>query len=357
MTSWKAVPATLSLLLLASCVTHNVPASPTPNRIQSARTATAFVDQNGTFYPDYWKNFDEPPRSALKYAYSLTTMAGWSSGGLDSLRVEEDRILDQLGDFLAPKSRIFILIHGFNSGEERSEEAYELIQNAIDLRESDAVLEFHWDGLVARGGPLSRPLGSGKIWFNATGYSQLAGARGLRRILNRLHGKEVVVIAHSRGASVTLSAFSDPPYHPTFAGDTRQAHNIDVFGNEPVANNGNRITAVFLAPAIGDVDFRTVRHYEGDRTYRPFGPQVVRIHHTVNSRDPVLRKPLGFSDSFNPTDLGYKQSVTDSIAPHYARGFLTSQAISDLPVHDFTRYVTHSSFKPMLRSLGINTRE
>lgn len=353
----KAVLAALSLLLLASCVTHNVPSSPTPNRIQSTTTATAFVDQNGTFYPDYWQNFDNPPRSALWYAYSLTTMAGWSGGGLDSLRVEEDRLLDQLEGFLAQKSRIFILIHGFNSEEERSAEAYELIQNAIDLRESDAVIEFHWDGLVARGGMLSRPLGSGKIWFNAAGYSQLAGARGLRRILNRVHGKEVFVIAHSRGASVTLSAFSDPPYDPGFDADTKRFHGIDVFGNEPVANNGNRITAVFLAPAIGDVDFRTVRHYQGDTTYRPFGPQVVRIHHTVNNRDPVLRKPLGLSGSYNPTNLGYDQRINDTIAPHYARGFLTSQAIHDLPVHDFTRYVTHPSFKPMLRSLGISTRD
>ena len=351
--SRRLFPAIFPLVLLASCVVHNTPVSSPPNRIESARTAEAFVDQNGTFYPDYWRTFDAPPRSALRYAYSLATMAARTPGGMDSLRAEEERVLDQLEAYLAPRERVFILIHGFNSGFERSEQAYERIQNAIAFTESDAVVEFHWDGLMARGGPLSKPLGAGKIWFNAAGYSQLGGSRGLRRILDRLHDKDVVIIAHSRGASIALSAFSDPPYAPDFIAATREYHNIDVYGGEPLRENGNRITAIFLAPAIGDVDFRTVRHYDGDTTYRRFGPQVVRIHHTVNRNDPVLRKFIGAADRYNPTDLGYDQSVTTAISGGYARGFLTSEPFHGLGDHDFELYVSDARFKPMLRSLGI----
>jgi pimeloyl-ACP methyl ester carboxylesterase len=351
--SRSVFPSVLPLLLLASCVVHNTPVSQPPNRMELPRTAEAFVDQNGTFYPDYWRTFDAPPRSALKYAYSLTTMAGWTTGGMDSLRAEEERILDQFEAFLAPRQRVFILIHGFNSGFERSEQAYERIENAIAFTESDAVVEFHWDGLMARGGPLSKPLGAGKIWFNAAGYSQLGGARGLRRILNRLHDKEVVIIAHSRGASVALSAFSNPPYAPSFITATQKEHGIDVYGDPPLRENGNRITAIFLAPAIGAVDFTTPRRPDGAWSYRGFGSQVVRIHHTVNCNDPVLRKFIGIADRLNPTDLGYDQRVATQVSGAYDDGFLTNEPIYGLKKHDFELYVSHPRFKPMLESFGI----
>jgi pimeloyl-ACP methyl ester carboxylesterase len=353
--SRKPFPTLLSLLLLASCVAHNAPGSLQPNRMEAPRTAVAFVDQNGTFYPSYWKERYGAPPSAMGSAYSLLTIAGWDGDtAVASLRAQEQRSLDELEAFLRPKERVFILIHGFNSSMDRSDRAYERIENSIAFTESDAVLEFHWDGLVARGGPLSKPLGSGKIWFNAAGYSQLAGARGLRQILNRLHNKDIVIIAHSRGASVALSAFADPPYNETFRSETQEFHNIDVYANQPLqADNRNRITAVFLAPAIGAVDFRTI-----DCTaYRQFDPQVVRIHHTVNRNDPVLRKFVGLSDTFNPTNLGYNAEVTAEVAGGYGEGFLTSEPFHGLGAHDFELYVSDPRFKQMLRSLGINVTQ
>lgn len=353
----RAIPAAFSLFFLTSCAVHNTPGGDlAPNRITSAQKAQAFVDQNGTFYPDDWKSrFDAPPASGFRSAYSLNTMATWDSATA-WLSAEEDRVLDQLEAFIQSRTRVFILIHGFNSSEQASREAYSMIEESLALAPSDGILEFHWDGLVAKGLLIDKP-SAGKIWFNATGYSQLAGARGLRRILNRTDGKEVVIIAHSRGASVTLSAFSDPPYSTSFGWATLREHYVDVWKNDPLRENGNRITAFFLAPAIGEVDFRTVHYYHGDWTYRSFGPQVTRIFHTINGNDPVLRKPLGLSAYFNPTNLGYDRSVRDMIAPHYRNGFLTYADFSGMKSHDFRDYVSHPCFKRLLNSAGIRTTD
>jgi hypothetical protein len=348
--SRRALPFAFAVLAAtAGCIHHSLPLDPAPNRAVSATEAAVFVDQDGTLYPPAWETtFGRP---GWRGAQSLILHAKRDVRLRDSIPVAETRILDSLERFIAPKRRVFILVHGFNNDQSDADTAYALIKRVIDAGPEDAVLSFYWDGLKASG-----PLTSGRIWFNATGYSQLAGQRGLRRVLDRIHGKDIYLIAHSRGASVALSAFSNPPYRPSFARATLSDRGIDVASIEPVRENGNAITAVFLAPAMGPIDFRSPRWYSGDTSYRDLGAQVRRIHHTVNQSDPVLRKPLpGLSDKFNPTNLGYDPAVAAAVGANVPR--LTHRVVLGLPVHAFTRYVTDASFREVLRDAGVPVKD
>lgn len=340
----------LAALLLASCsVHHNVPLADNPNHVTSERGASAFVDQNGTFYPEGWAaRYGPPPSSGRHSAWAINTIAhDRLDGALDSLHADEASMLSRFASFLLPKKRVFILIHGFNSSQSESDSSYQLIEDAITFRENDAVIRFYWDGMVA-----STRLGAPTVWFNSTGYSQMAGIRGLRRLLNQMHGKDVFVIAHSRGASVTLSALSDPPFSADFAQKTLQWHYLDVYQNEPLQNNGNRIRAIFLAPAIGAVDFRS-QDYPADQGWRDFGSQLRQLHHTVNPGDPVLFKIVGAPDTFNPTDLGLRLSVAEEIATHYP---LMTHDCLVMRTHAFSAYVQSPVFARMLRAVGVETR-
>lgn len=331
-----------------------------------------FVDQDGTFYPKGWQTlFGEPPRRG---GYSLMSIA--RQRGLEaSLRRAEDQALDTISTFIRSKQRVFILIHGFNNDQRAAEGAYSKIQDAIAFEPGDGVISFFWDGLVASGP------GPAKIWFPATGYSQLAGQNALRRILNRTVDKTVVIIAHSRGASVALSALSDPPYNTEFARATCERNRIDVtvlprkacdLGESSVTrlpvpmDNGNRISMLFLAPAIGDVDFRSPAFYDRDCpldnhesscAYRSLGRQVTRIVHTVNPNDPVLAKYIQLSrlnplsERFNPTEFGLSATATKRLQMYLPN--LSYVELNDLDAHAFDRYVTHHDFPFLLRAVSV----
>jgi hypothetical protein len=204
-------------VLLGGCSSHAYPIgerfiAPADLDPAAARRAELFVDMNGTFYPDGWRSYADGKR--LK-ADSLLNEAV-RKPALDGLVArEEARQLADIEAFARSKKRIFILIHGFNSTVEDSEPPFDTIEAQLDLGPDDGVIRFNWDGLTGK------LLGAGKIWFYATATSQLAGSRGLRRVLARIEGKQIYLISHSRGASVILSALGNPVYTPRFAERTR----------------------------------------------------------------------------------------------------------------------------------------
>jgi esterase/lipase superfamily enzyme len=154
---------------------------------------------------------------------------------------------------VASADRVFILIHGFNNDQKEADAAFQLVEQKIEFKEKDAIIWFHWDGLVSPKKGLARSIGAARIWNNATGFSQMAGMYGLRRILNVIHKPEIYIITHSRGASVFLSALSNPPFKQNFIDDTTW---LNIKGAEPLdKGNTNAIHALFLAPAIGSIVF------------------------------------------------------------------------------------------------------
>lgn len=357
-------------LLLAGCVTnHSLPSGPTPNLIVDTPVTTirAFVDANGTFYPDRWTMPDVVGESAVRRRHSV--LNALSTDPLPhrraALRAFETSWLDDIERRLAGKRRVFVLVHGFNDPEASATNSYWMIENNLDLRSDDAVVEFFWDGLDAEG----TKLGAGRIWFWAAGYSQVAGSRGLRQILNRINHAEIFLISHSRGASVALSSLGNPPYAPKFSAATNRlcfptdaappapACMPDVLAPPGLRNGQNRIHLLMLAPAIGYPDFWS---HAGPGALRDFAGdtdgQFRDIRHTVNGDDPVLKKYLkGLSDNFNATDFGHDGLVSETLA---ARGYpLHAYAVTDLPHHDFPLYVRCDVVVRMFADAGIGRRQ
>ena len=204
---------------------------------------------------------------------------------------------------------------------------------------------FYWDGLVS-----DEKIGKAQTWNNAVGYSQLAGTHGLRDVLNALHDKEIIIIAHSRGASVVLSALSNPPYRKNFIKDTTW---MEVNGSAPLRDNGNKIKIIFLAPAIGRIDFRTPCYYCGDNSFRDLGSQLKRIHYSLNFVDGVLGKSIIPSGKFNPTGFGYNSAEGRALNERY--GILTPHSFTN--DHAFTSYIDASTFKEMLIACEVDVKE
>lgn len=348
-------------LLAFGCAIHNTPNTLSTNDSRNPNTVTknevqAFVDQNGSFYPNDWEDKYGTPCKYFCWGkhYSLVAIA--NSKGKDSIKylaAEENRILGEVKNELADIDRIFILIHGYNNDAEESRGNYEKIKKLIDLSERDAVVEFFWDGLVSK----SSFFGDAKIWFRATGYSQIAGSEGLRDLLSSVSNKEIFIISHSRGASVALSALSNPPYGEEFAKTTLKTHTIDVYKSPKLTNNNNKIKLLLLAPAIGDIDFKKASYYSGDKSYRHLSDQLVSISYTVNPNDSVLKKLLNkpnVSGKFNPTDLGYRDEAGEGVKAHY--GNVRSYDFSKTTSHKFGRYIENEKFITMLLDAGIKVR-
>lgn len=338
-------------LVFESCaIQHKKPLNQTPNEITNDVTFKAFVDQNGSFYPDNWlEDYGPHPKNSKRYAYSLHTIA--ERDGLDEqLSAFEASVLNKIAAQTASKKRVFILVHGYNNGESGAANAYSIIREQIDYQQTDYFIDFHWDGMFSK-----KSMGSMKIWFNAAGFSQLAGVYGLRKILNTIENKEVIIISHSRGASVVLSAFSNPPYSEGFRNKTEKELGLSVWNDEVLAENDNEIRCIFLAPAVGYVDFKTPNYYDGDNSYRQFSDQLKQVYVTINRDDPTLRKVFGFTaDNFNPTDLGYNQRVFDQLQSHYK--IFEQKNFSGMESHAFKRYLDNPLFKVILREMGIATR-
>lgn len=323
----------ISFSLLTSCAVHNVPKEVSPNVRIEPNTFKAFVDLNGNFYPDKWEQTIGPYKK--KSSLYLTAE---NEGKLNSLSEFETKMLLEFEKVIKNKKRVFIFIHGFNKLEDKSKISYNNLRSKIDLcTDTDEVIEFNWDGLSSL-----NPFGIGKMWFNAAGYSQMAGEFGLRKILNVIHGKKIIIISHSRGASVVLSALSNPPYDPKFLKETKELK-VPIGNPIPLLENDNSITTIMLAPAIGEIDFAEENDINRNRK---FSSQLKSIHITVNNNDKVLNKFIGLSRHLNATDLGHNLSVYNKLLPTYV--YMTYDDFTGQDSHDFNKYLDNPKFAVML---------
>ncbi len=360
-TLYKFISLVFALAVLTGCATHNVPMDPiSPNTVSDSRISL-FVDQDGTFYPDNWSDGYKMGTTNRKQSKLFSLILGAEDCGMrEELDAYQGELLNSISNRVARAERVFVLIHGFNNNEAQATDAFRLIEDQIVFSENDTVIRFYWDGLTDGSEGLIGLFGTARIWNNAAGYSQLAGTRGLRGVLNAIQNKEIVVIAHSRGNSVVLSALSNPPYRDKFIKRTDEW--LKVNADAPLHDQQNKIQAIFLAPAIGQVDFRTTDYYinKGKKSYRNLGPQLKKIHYTVNPYDPVLLKkiwrkkgiiPVG---KFNPTGLGCEYSEGQALDTHY--GILEPYLMS-MDAHAFTSYVENCAFKEMLRACGVEVKK
>ncbi|MCS4227248.1 MULTISPECIES: alpha/beta hydrolase [Sphingobacterium] len=337
------------LFSMVSCdIAHNVPKDPYPNSFDKPNIVNSFVDQNGNFYPDNWrKTYGEPPKSGDVNAYSLMKIA--TEKGIESqLKGFEKTRMLAVGSKVKAKDRVFIFVHGFNAPSDEVNESYEYMRKLLKLNTNkDEVVKFYWDGLHT-----TNPFGGAKVWFSATSFSQMAGEFGLRNLLNSISNKKIILISHSRGASVVLSALSSATFSTSFAKGTLENHNVDVDGAKKLAENGNDIMCIMLAPAIGIEDFKSKDVEKGTDSYRTFSKQVKKIHITVNNTDVMLKKFVGFlSNKLKATDLGYKVDVYNELVKYYP--FMQYTDFTGMKSHDFNKYIRNPKFKGMLKADGI----
>lgn len=353
-TLFRFVLLVFALAIVSGCATHNIPLDTmSPNKISGDRISL-FVDQDGTFYPTDWSDGYKMGTLNRSQRKRFSLIATAKSNGMEAeLDAYEKDLLNSVSKCVSSADRVFILIHGFNNNEPEAVDAFRLIEDQIAFRENDVIVRFYWDGLTATGKSSRKLIGTGRIWNNAAGFSQLAGSEGLRDVLNAISEKEIIVIAHSRGASVVLSALSNPPYQQNFIDDTKKW--LEINACFPLKENGNIISAIFLAPAVGRIDFRTTQYYDGDsESYRKLGRQLKRIHYTVNSKDPVLTKKILPSDKFNPTGLGCDFAEGQALNKHY--GILEAY-LMNMDDHAFPSYIENCAFKEMLRNCGAEVKK
>ncbi len=255
---------------------------------------------------------------------------------------------------------MLVYVHGYNTSYATASLIYDMLDQKIGLREGDAVVRFFWDGLVSPNKP-----GSGKIWFNAAGYSQMSGSRGLRRILGQIRDTEIYIVGHSRGASVILSALSNPVYDPDFLAATEAVAERwgsaykNITRPAPLMDNQNQIHILVMAPAVDRIDFcdASQQPEEGGRYECPvlkdLGSQVKTFRYTVNPLDPTLDKLVGLSGSFNPTGLGVDDCVGLRLQSE-KYSFMTAYHLDgDTEFHRWEDYIAHETFSSMLRDSGL----
>lgn len=363
---WPIAVTISALLFLSGCYRHNLPLdvrfAPTHHIPMKAHV---YVDMNGTFYPQGWNEFVRPGKAwkakSLLGEADIRTKAG-DTGFRDLVMSDQTRQLGELASYLEGKQRIFIFIHGVNNSQTEAEAAYRIMEQSIVFQPGDALVEFHWDGYVADSG--LKGLAAFRFWFLAVTNSQLAGSRGLRPILNLMHDQHAILISHSRGASVILSALANPPYDPGFKKDKIR---LGYLGDRPLeppplVERGNDISVAMLAPAIGEVDFRAkacealtdVKNAKPCTVWRKFSRQLKSIRYTVNPCDSVLNKFVGLGASLGPTDLGLDAKVGDEVEDHYPRMF--SYPLVKPHGHKFIFYAADPEFRTMLGAAGVTTR-
>lgn len=370
--------ALLALAALSGCAAHSIPlsnqfvypvdaacrlAGGTPCRAKD--TAEVFVDVNGSFYPSGWQKYVHPRMSKTRLgegkwlAGSLFAEAA-NSRALRSL-VERDsaRQMLEMKAFGTQHKRVFILIHGFNATVEDARSSYEAVESGLNPQPGDGVIRFYWDGLIGKGA------GVIKTWLRAANASQLAGSRGLRDIINQIDNRDIFVIAHSRGASVALSAIGNPVYKSKFV--RRQKLSAIVWGKSfrgllsprPLAANGNALHVLLLAPAIDRIDFCDASQQPQNSkgfvcsVFRPLGNQVKSIAYTLNTGDPMLGKSILSPRALVATGLGVLPEVGRELkAQHYS---LLQEYAFEKPesFHSFKQYAVHPVFAKMLIDAGI----
>jgi Alpha/beta hydrolase of unknown function (DUF900) len=357
---------TIAAASLTGCAGHSFPLS---NRFvypsDAIDTAEIFADTNGTLYPAGWQSHFHPrlnkkrPGEGRWLAGNLLNQSAYSRKFRGLIELDEVRQQGEIKSFAARHKRIFILVHGYNASVEETNIPFSEVESRLDLKPGDGVLHFYWDGLIGKG------VGAVKVWFKAANASQLVGSRALRAVLNQIEAREVFVIAHSRGASVVMSALGNPVYDAKFLGKiSRSAQGWGksyrkIATPKPLIDRGNSIHIMLLAPAIDRIDFCDVSQQPIKSKgfvcskFRPLGAQVKSFDYTVNSSDPVLGKFLFSSQAFNPTGLGYEVKIGRELkAQNYP---LFREYVFEKPegFHGFKDYAMHPVFLQMLQNLGI----
>ena len=338
--------STVILLLITSCATvsHNIPTSQVPNNFINPNISSAYVDQNGNFFPNQWKKkYGEPSKNATRKEYSLMKIAT-ENGFQEDLTKFENSHLNSFANRVKNKKRIIILVHGINNDYMQSLTNYNKARTYMDLNsQKDEVVNFYWDGLKT-----TSLFGAAKVWVSATTNSKLAGEYGLRRILNSISNKEIYIISHSRGAAVVLSAIANPALKPTEKRLAEEVHHVEIEDAKPLKENGNKIYSIMLAPAIGVVDFQNE-----DGQFKVFSPQLKMIHSTINNTDFVLGKGKTgiLSKSFTSTDFGYNPETFNEIAKQY--NLCESTDFTGQNSHEFKDYITNPKFKEILKKFKL----
>jgi Alpha/beta hydrolase of unknown function (DUF900) len=351
---------------LSGCAGHSFPLS---NRFVYAAdpsdTAEVFADTNGTFYPAGWQSYFHPRLSKTRpgegkwLAGSLLAQSLYNRKFRGLIERDEARQLNEIKSFSANHKRIFILVHGYNASVEETNIPFSAVESQIDLKPGDGVIHFYWDGLIGKG------VGAVKVWFKAANASQIVGSRAFRRVLDQIEGRDVYIIAHSRGASVVMSALGNPVYDSGFlARISRSARSWGkpyrgMLAPKPLIDRGNSVHILLLAPAIDRIDFcdesQQPLRSKGFicAKFRALGSQVKSFGYTVNPSDPVLGKFIFSSHAFNPTGLGYEAKIGRALkAESYP---LFHEYVFEKPAgfHAFKDYAAHPVFLQMLANAGI----
>lgn len=334
----------VAIVLTACSAMHNVPTSQVPNNFINPNITSAYVDQNGNFYPNQWqKKYGNPPANATRKEYSLMKIATENGFEQDLTKFENSQ-LKAFAERVKNKKRIIIFVHGINNDYMQSLTNYNKARTYMDLNaQKDEVVNFYWDGLKT-----TSLFGAAKVWVSATTNSKLAGEYGLRRILNSISNKEIYIISHSRGAAVVLSAIANPALKPTEKRIVAEYHHVEIEDAKPLSENGNKIYSIMLAPAIGIKDFQN-----DDGQFKVFSPQLKMIHSTINNTDFILGKGKTglLSSSFTSTDFGYDGDTHAEIAEHY--NLCEATDFTGQKSHDFKDYITNPKFKEILKKFKL----
>ncbi|MBS7334469.1 MAG: alpha/beta hydrolase [Weeksellaceae bacterium] len=334
----------LAVFFTACSASHNVPQSQVPNNFINPNITSVFVDQNGNFFPNQWKDkYGQPKGNATRKEFSLMKIAA-ENGNTDDLTKFENSQLKGFADRVKNKKRIIIFIHGINNNYMESLTNYNKARTLMDLNnQKDEVVNFYWDGLKS-----NNIFGTAKVWVSATTNSQLAGEYGLRRILNAVNNKEIYIISHSRGAAVVMSALKNPVLNEVEKRIATKHHYLDIQKVEPLKENNNKIYSIMLAPAIGVKDFK-----EDDGSFKVFSDQLKSISSTINNTDFVLGKGKTgiLSSSFTSTDFGFNPETFEEISKQYQLCDYTD--FTGQKSHNFKDYITNPKFKEILRKFKL----
>jgi hypothetical protein len=372
----QALLAALSALsLLSGCAyRNNYPVTQTfPQVADDPAVLRVYVDANGTFYPNEWRDKCGDACTKIKRGFSLLTTSLSATDYRAHIVADEKRQMALVADYVARHRRLFILIHGFNADEADARESYNRIRDRMVREPGDGIIEFYWDGLVKLPSKKAFSLAPLAFWKAATGNSQTAGSRGLRRILALTKDRDIFLISHSRGASVALSALSNPPYSDEFLTKTERldfdlTDGVDGSPNflrpPPLpGDTGSRIHLLMLAPAIGCIDFSRadvarrparIMEAEGCVDVRPLRAEVRFLGYTLNQKDRVLGKFVLPSNWYSATDFGFKPELGQILGKRWP-------VMRPFPIlakphgHDFDCYIADVEFTAMLEAAGVRT--
>jgi len=331
----------------------------------SSANALVWVDQNGDFYhPDGRDDLEGLFKQSGKFCLAKRDLPKDANGPkVDYVR--SDRILaveKYMQESIGDKAPVCILVHGFNNTPSEARDPYNKLVSDMSSRAPNMkFIAFYWDGLTDDGSYF----GALQIWNNSTGFSQMAGMYGLRNTINML-GKErpILILTHSRGASVALSSLSDPPFTQKFIESTTvPLHGIEVYGADKpaLAHESNKIAIGMLAPAIGEIDFCKYelrgRFNNADmsednvKNYRVIPCKEIIIGY--KNTDDTLRKYLGVENKFNATSIGCRTASRERIKSIYNQMTepirVTSIEISNSDTnHGFSTYLMGPGYTKFL---------